>query len=88
MPDANPLLGPAHHVVEVTATAGPWSGLTRRYRGARILANAQDAVFGLFLEGHPMHGQTGFGSWEKLLSLIDARLDGRDAPPPYSWSRP
>ena len=86
MPDS---LSPSmpRHAVEVTAAAGPWGGLTRRYRGARIEANAQDAVFGLFLEGHPMHGQAGFGSWENLLPLIDAWLDGRDAPAPYSWSR-
>ena len=76
------------HAVEVTTTGGPWGGLTRRYRGARIEANAQDAVFGLFLEGHPMHGKTGFGTWENLLPLVDAWIEGRDAPPPYSWSRP
>lgn len=87
MPDANrpPSLA---HKIETVATVGPWGGLTRIYRGARIEANAKEAVFGLFLDGHPMHGQAGFGSWENLRPLIDAWLDGRDAPPPYSWSRP
>jgi hypothetical protein len=67
---------------------GPWGGLTRTYRGARIDANEKEAVFGLFLDGHPMHGLTSFGSWENLLPLIDAWLDDRDASPPYSWNRP
>lgn len=42
--------------VEVAAAPGPWGGLTRTHRGARIEANGKEAVFGLFLEGHPMHG--------------------------------
>lgn len=75
------------HSVEISASVGPWGGLTRTYRGARIEAIAQDAVFGLFLEGHPMDGAGGFGSWENLLPLIDAHLEGRAAPPPYRWNR-
>lgn len=42
--------------VEIAAGPGTWGGLTRTYRGARIEANGKEAVFGLFLEGHPMHG--------------------------------
>ena len=87
MPDS---LSPptARHAVEIAPAPGPWGGLTRTYRGARIEANGKEAVFSLFLEGHPMHGQAGFGSWENLLPLINAHLDGRDPPPPCSWSRP
>lgn len=87
MPDS---LSPSmsRHEVGIAASAGLWGGLTRTYRGARIEANAKEAVFGLFLEGHPMDGMTGFGSWENLLPLIDARLDGREALAPYRWTRP
>ena len=74
------------HPVDIAASVGPWGGLTRTYRGARIEANAKEAVFGLFLEGHSLHG-TDFGTWENILPLIDAHLDGRDAPPPYRWAR-
>lgn len=86
MPDANPPPNPAHQV-GIVATAGPWGGLTRTYRGARIEANDKETLFGLLLEGHPMHGAA-MGSWENMLPLIDAWAEGRDAPPPYRWTRP
>ena len=54
MPDAPPPATP-QHPVEITASAGPWGGPIRTYRGARIEAN-DEAVFGLFLPGHPLDG--------------------------------
>lgn len=86
MPDALPP-PPARHPVEIVASAGPWGGPTRTHRSARIEANAKEAVFGLFLEGHPMHGAN-MGNWENMIPLIDAFLDGKEAPPPYRWARP
>ncbi len=80
-----------HHQVEIAADRGPWSGMTRRYRGARIEANDKDTVFGLFMPDHPMDG-INMGNWENMLPLVDAWLEDRDAPratsaPPTSRTR-
>lgn len=77
----------SQHAVEIAAAPGPWGGLTRTYRGARIEANDKETLFGLFLEGHPMHGAA-VGNWENMLPLVDAWVEGSDALPPYRLTRP
>lgn len=88
LPDANRPPSLAHDI-EIVATVGPPGRADPELPRRPDRRQRQGgAVFGLFLEGHQMHGQAGFGSWENLRPLINAWLDGRDAPPPYNWSRP
>lgn len=87
MNDSPPFPAPARHPVEIASGPGPWGGLTRTYRSARIEANDKDTLFGLFLDGHPMHG-TNMGNWENMVRLIDARLDRGELPPPYRVAAP
>jgi hypothetical protein len=90
MPDQHQLIPeppePVRHAVEIVADVGPWGGPTRHYRGARIEANKPGYMFGLFLVGHPMHLMN-MGNWENMLPLIDAWIDGKHPPRPYSWKR-
>jgi hypothetical protein len=62
-----------HQVVE-TAAQGPWGGPTYSYRGARIECLKGGHVCGLFLEGHPLTGQT-FGVVGTITPLVDSWLD-------------
>jgi hypothetical protein len=47
---------------DLVAAEGPWGGPVYTYRGAEIRCAKGGHVCALFMEGHPLHGQT-FGEW-------------------------
>ena len=53
---------------------GPWDWPTYAYRGARIECCKGAYVCSLFLDGHPLTGQT-FGSVGTITPLVDLWLD-------------
>jgi hypothetical protein len=64
---------------EMTAAEGPWGGPVYNYRGAEIRCAKGGHVCALFMEGHPLHGQT-FGVPGTVAGLIDHWVDERRLP--------
>jgi hypothetical protein len=64
---------------DLVAAEGPWGGPVYTYRGAEIRCAKGGHVCALFMEGHPLHGQT-FGVPGTIAGLIDHWVDERRLP--------
>ena len=62
-----------------TATVGPWGGPVYSYRGAEIRCAKGGHVCSLFMEGHPLNGNS-FGVVGTITPLVDLWVEERQLP--------